>query len=593
MNASDPTAIGLIEPKGVEDAARGASGDNAGDDGSGGGTASDEFLRLIPHEFARRHLILSMGVLGQLTRDSSGGTSELLHIAASTRPAPIHNVGVRLGRAVVTRVVEAEALASAIDRAYTTRHDSDSGNAARSEDAPPEVTITIDGDIVGGGTAGVDHELKTLLAQADSDLLNTQGKAPLVKLVDLLLFEAVQRRASDIHVQPLSDRTLVRYRLDGVLHTVRELPPTVLPAIVSRVKVMARLDVAEQRAPQDGRTTVTLGGGIGPGASSRPRRIDLRISTLPTTYGERVVIRLLDTATSPHLLTFATLGMPPEVEGPLSKQISRSSGIVLVTGPTGSGKTTTLYTALARISTQRTSSHVARSSSSSSSLVPSAQSLAPSSSPLPIAHSPLPSSSDLNIMTIEDPVEYDLSIAGLSISQTQLNTKKGVTFAAGLRHILRQDPDVIMVGEIRDEETAKVAVQASLTGHLVLSTLHTNDAASAVARLLDLNVEPFLVGSTLAAVLAQRLVRRVHIDCAGTGCPGCLHTGYRGRLGVFELLVLDAELRQMVADRVPASDIKALAMKKGLVDLKEAGQRLIFAGHTTQREIARVIEGIE
>jgi len=402
--------------------------------------------------------------------------------------------------------------------------------------------------------------------------------------VDLLLFEAVQRRASDIHVQPLADRTLVRYRLDGVLHTVRELPPSVLPAIVSRVKVMARLDVAEQRAPQDGRTTVTLGGGVD---KRVPRRIDLRISTLPTTYGERVVIRLLDTASSPHLLTFAALGMPPEVEGPLSIQIARSSGIVLVTGPTGSGKTTTLYTALARISAQKASMRAVASPIPSSSLASASPSLVPS------AHSPSPSSSSLNIMTIEDPVEYDLSIAGLSISQTQLNTKKGVTFAAGLRHILRQDPDVIMVGEIRDEETAKVAVQASLTGHLVLSTLHTNDAASAVARLLDLNVEPFLVGSTLAAVLAQRLVRRLHAECGGMGCATCLHTGFRGRLGVFELLVLDAEIRERVAQRVTAADIKTLASAKGLIDLPEAGRRLVSAGKTTQSEIARVIGGDE
>jgi general secretion pathway protein E len=544
---------------------------------------SPEFLRLIPHEFARRHLILSAGTAKRVVDGEKDEPAETLHIAPSTKAAPIHNVGVRLGRRVFTDIVEPEALASAIDRAYARGNapEDGGGGSTRGGGAPPSENdlppLEID-DLV---TGGVEEGLRSLLAQADSDLLHTGGKAPLVRLVDLLLFEAVQRRASDIHVQPLADRTLVRYRLDGVLHTVRELPPSVLPAIVSRVKVMARLDVAEQRAPQDGRTTVTLGGGQD---KRVPRRIDLRISTLPTTYGERVVIRLLDTASSPHLLTFAALGMPPEVEGPLSIQIARSSGIVLVTGPTGSGKTTTLYTALARISAQKASMRAVvnptSSSSSSSSLVPSAQSL-------------VPSSSSLNIMTIEDPVEYDLSIAGLSISQTQLNTKKGVTFAAGLRHILRQDPDVIMVGEIRDEETAKVAVQASLTGHLVLSTLHTNDAASAVARLLDLNVEPFLVGSTLAAVLAQRLVRRLHAECGGMGCATCLHTGFRGRLGVFELLVLDAEIRERVAQRVTAADIKTLASKKGLIDLPEAGRRLVSAGKTTQSEIARVIGGDE
>ncbi len=620
------------------------------------GAPSPEFLRLIPQEFARRHLILSAGPVeaeaadpasrssthasqsmqrasdspspGESAQGSSnapnprGARAELLLVSASTRPAPIHNVGVRLGRPVVTQVMDAEPLAAAIDRAYAAHHASRSGSSGddRGPAHDPDNGLPPTSELEIGPEPDVDEELRSVLANSDNDLLHVQGKAPMVRLVDLLLFEAVQRQASDIHIQPLSDRTLVRYRLDGVLHTVRELPPRALPPMVGRVKVMARLDVAERGAPQDGRATVTLGRGESSRAGpSDARRIDLRISTLPTTYGERVVIRLLDTARSPHLLRFAALGMPPEVERPFQAAIARTSGIVLSTGPTGSGKTTTLYTTLAWISggsgqthnaqhtthnkeqliahgSQRTA-HIQEASSGVERCALSVErSLPPSPrpSPLPTAHSPLPSpSSDLNIMTIEDPVEYDLSIAGLSISQTQLNTKKGVTFAAGLRHILRQDPDVIMVGEIRDEETARVAVQASLTGHLVLSTLHTNDAASAVARLLDLNVEPFLVGSTLAAVLAQRLVRRVHVECGGRGCPACLHTGYKGRTGVFELLTLDAELRDLVARRVTAAEIKSRALAKGMVDLQGAGRRLVASGVTTREELERVIEGVE
>src|SRR5690606_12249497 len=297
--------------------------------------------------------------------------------------------------------------------------------------------------------------------------------------------------ASDVHIQPVKGRTLVRYRLDGVLHTVRELPLSLAASVVSRVKVMGRMDVAEVRAPQDGRATVSIGGSAG---AQSGRRVDLRISTLPSTYGERVVIRLLDPARSEALLSFDGLGMPESVQKRYLAQVSKTSGIVLSTGPTGSGKTTTLYTTLAWIS-----------------------------------HSNAGGQSrgcELNMMTVEDPVEYDLSGSGLAVSQTQVDPKKNVTFVTGLRHILRQDPDVIMVGEIRDEETARIAVQASLTGHLVLSTLHTNDAPSAVARLLDLGVEPFLVSSSLAAVLAQRLVRRTHAACAGEGCPECLGTGF-------------------------------------------------------------------
>jgi general secretion pathway protein E len=491
---------------------------------------SAHFLNTIPHEFARRHLVLSAGVDGE---------SEQLLVADRAKPWIIHNVSVALGRAVTTELGPPESIAAAIDAAY----------ANRADQSPEPVPVDVTGD------------LDRALRDAESDLLSTQGKAPSVKLVDLILFEALLKGASDVHLQPLRGRTLVRYRLDGVLHTTRELHPSLAASVTSRVKVMARLDVAEQRAPQDGRATVTIGT---TGASAR--RIDLRVSSLPCTYGERIVLRLLDPSRSPHLKSFAALGMPESIEKRYLVQSNRTSGIVLSTGPTGSGKTTTLYATLAWLST---------------------------------LYSGTRGGCELNMMTIEDPVEYDLSTPpetgapGLSISQTQVDPRKNVTFAAGLRHILRQDPDVIMVGEVRDQETAKIAVQASLTGHLVLSTLHTSDAASAVARLIDLSVEPFLVASSLSSVLAQRLVRTVHPTCGGAGCELCLGSGYKGRTGVFELLVMDGALRDLICRRASAIEIKDQATRAGMVTLREAGQDLIRRGITTAAEVSRVIEAVE
>jgi general secretion pathway protein E len=521
----------------------------------GASSPSPEFLRLIPHDYARRHLILSEGADGDL---------EHLLVSERTRPAAIFNVGVRLGRPVRSTTAAAETIATAIDAAYA-RRDESASPAGPPTDQPIQ---SIE------GTTDLEGELASSIRDAERDLLNLQGKAPSVRLVDLILFEALQRDASDVHVQPVRDKTLVRYRLDGALHTVRELPGALAASVVSRIKVMARLDVAEHRAPQDGRAAVTIGGS-GPGSSSR--RIDLRVSTLPSTYGERVVLRLLDPARSAYLLNFSTLGMPADIERTYLAQVSRTTGIVLSTGPTGSGKTTTLYTTLSWIS--------------------AANSASP---PDAAAPNTCARGCELNMMTIEDPVEYDLagginlsSGGGLSISQTQVDPKKNVTFATGLRHILRQDPDVIMVGEIRDEETARIAVQASLTGHLVLSTLHTNDAAAAVVRLIDLGVEPFLVASSLAAVLAQRLVRRIHADCRGEGCPACLGMGFKGRTGVFELLVLDPVLRDLVVARASAMEIKSAAQARGMVPLREAGARLVRDGITTAAEVARVIETLE
>jgi general secretion pathway protein E len=515
---------------------------------------SPEFLALIPHDFARRHLILSEG-----TEDGARRAERLL-VAEHAKAAAVFNVGVRLGRPVTTRAAPPELIAAAIDAAYL---QAQTGNGDRRELDALRVLVE--------GSRDVESDLAAAVREAERDLLATAGKAPAVRLVDLILFEALLKGASDVHVQPVRDRTLVRYRLDGALHTVRELPGSLAAAVVSRIKIMARLDVAEQRAPQDGRATVTVGGSAGEHSG---RRIDLRISTLPSTYGERVVARLLDPSSSPHLTSFSALGMPPEVERRYLAQVSRTSGIVLATGPTGSGKTTTLYTTLAWISSTNGGA-TGRGQSAGTG-----------------------GGCELNMMTVEDPVEFDLAAGGargggLAVSQTQVDPKKNVTFATGLRHILRQDPDVIMVGEIRDEETARIAVQASLTGHLVLSTLHTNDAPSAVARLLDLGVEPFLVSSSLAAVLAQRLVRKVHALCENVGCPECLGTGYKGRTAVFELLVMDSALRDLVGRRASSMDLKAAAQRAGMVTLREAGMHLAGRGITTAQEVSRVIEALD
>lgn len=567
-------------------------------------SAPSVFLRLIPHEFARRHLVLSEGV----TAREDGALVEHLLVAPITRPAAVFNIGVRLGRAVETRTGDPEAIAAAIDAAYAQAAADGTGTESGQGSAIPRDLPIIEVE----GSQDVAGDLAAAVRAAESDLLSTTGKSPVVRLVDLILFEALLRGASDVHIQPVGgagaggggsgenngpsaassrgDRTLVRFRLDGSLHTVRDLPGALASAVVSRIKVMASLDVAERRAPQDGRASVSIGTGVGDSGARGGRRVDLRISTLPSTYGERVVLRLLDPARSPHLLSFAALGMPREVEQKYLAQVNRASGIVLSTGPTGSGKTTTLYATLAWLSAHHDKDR--------------------SDTQGPTAPGSARGGCELNMMTIEDPVEYDLSAVGTimrgnapggqagaaagrgrgAISQTQVDPKKNVTFATGLRHILRQDPDVIMVGEIRDEETARMAVQASLTGHLVLSTLHTNDAAGAVARLLDLGVEPFLVASSLSAVLAQRLVRRVHAPCAGTGCTECLHTGFKGRLGVFELLTVDAAIRALINQRAPAGQLKSAAQVAGMVTLREAGEAFAAQGLTTLAEVGRVID---
>lgn len=415
---------------------------------------------------------------------------------------------------------------------------------------------------------GTEHLLADLeqIRVSETDALEDppieQSDNTLVRLINTMIVEANAQGASDIHIEPQPGRgkLRVRFRLDGVLKPYLELPHTYRNALVARIKIMCDLDISERRRPQDGKINFARF------VPSCP--IELRVATIPTNNGlEDVVLRLL--ASNKALPPIEKLGLSPHNLLALKEAINRPYGLVLCVGPTGSGKTTTLYTLLRHIATGGDTGHV------------------------PQARRSGRNRGDLNVMTIEDPIEYELSTTGIAISQSQINPKKGVTFATGLRHILRQDPDVVMVGEIRDAETTKIAMQASLTGHLVLSTLHTNDAASAVTRLVDLGAEPYLVAASLSAVMAQRLVRRVHSSCRGSGCAGCLQTGYSGRLGVFELLLVDETLRDMVSRGGQLVAIREHAAACGMRTLMEEGKRLAREGQTDESEVRRVLQGME
>jgi general secretion pathway protein E len=492
-----------------------------------------EWIKKVPIHFARRYRVLPLKI-------DDGAI-----IVATTDPletAALDDLRLLLGMPVKAVLTGAMSLMSCLNRAYD-------------EVASPTGAEQVMEDIAASENLDkIAHEL-----DEPQDLLDATDEAPIIRLVNSVLFQAVRQRASDIHFESFERGLVVRYRIDGVLYPILTPPKHLQSSIIARLKIMAALNIAEKRLPQDGRFAIRTAG----------KDVDLRVSVLPTSHGERVVLRLLEKEN--RLLNLTEMGFSPDRLHTIQQLIRLTHGILLVTGPTGSGKTTTLYAALSEIN-------------------------AP----------------DKNIITVEDPVEYQL----LGIGQMQVNPKINLTFAAGLRSILRQDPDVIMIGEIRDRETAEIAIHASLTGHLVFSTLHTNDAASAATRLIDMGIEPFLVASSVVAVLAQRLIRKVCPDCKqpyqpddeelirlgvvpgktkptfyrGAGCPACTQTGYRGRTGIHELLVLDDEIRRLIGNKADAAAIRQAAVSRGMVLLKEEAAEKIFAGVTTTEEVMRMTQ---
>ena len=394
--------------------------------------------------------------------------------------------------------------------------------------------------VVGEVESAVDLSRMMQDLPAVEDLLEAANDAPIIRMLNALLTQAAKDGASDIHIEPYERSSSVRFRVDGTLREVVQPNRALHAALISRLKIMAELDIAEKRLPQDGRISLRIGG----------RAIDVRVSTLPSAHGERAVLRLLDKNESK--LTLEAVGMQGDTLTRFETLIGQPHGIILVTGPTGSGKTTTLYAALSRLDAGRS-----------------------------------------NIMTVEDPIEYELP----GIGQTQVNSKIDLTFAKALRAILRQDPDVIMIGEIRDYETAQIAIQASLTGHLVLATVHTNDAPSTVTRMIDMGVEPFLLSSSLIGVLAQRLVRKLCPHCKKVdarnryhpvGCEQCANTGYKGRTGVYELMTVDDQVRALIHGRAAESQIFVAAEANGLRSMREDGERLVAEGITSPEEVIRV-----
>ncbi len=497
-----------------------------------------EFIESIPATYAQQHCLIG------IKAETDDG--ELTVILSKPLDANVlDNVSKMTGLPVKPAISTRAAITAVIDVAYEQR------TTVIEEVAEELDSQNIDRLVDEVGTS--------------DDLLDVVNRPPVIRLVNDILFRALQLRASDIHVHPYETKIQIRYRIDGILYDVLTLNRNVLPLVVSRIKVMSGMDIAEHRLPQDGRCSVRLG----------QREVDLRISTVPTSYGERSVLRLLDKSTG--LFTLDELGLWKEDLERFDSLLGRSHGVIFVTGPTGSGKSTTLYACLNRIN-----------------------------------------SAEKNVITIEDPIEYQLE----GISQIQVASKKGMTFVTSLRHVLRQDPDVIMVGEVRDVETARMAIQSSLTGHLVFSTLHTNDSAGAISRLLDLGVEPYLASSSLIAIMAQRLVRKVCPDCkqpyeptphelrglglgdvvasdleqnggrffVGTGCDKCFQTGYRGRTGVYELMLINEEIQEMIYKRETAGAIKKVALNAGLQTLRMDGARKVLAGITTIAEVLRVTQ---
>ncbi len=495
--------------------------------------APEDIVTRIPINYARKNEVVPVDRRGEII---------VVAISDPGNTSVIDDLQVLLGTTVFPVVATTGEISNAINNLYN-----------RATSAADEMIEDLEGEELGTVTSELEEGEPT-------DLLDSVDEAPIIRLVNSLLFQAVKQNVSDIHIEPFEKDVSVRYRIDGVLHNILRVPRKFHSSIVSRVKIMAGLNIAEKRLPQDGRIRTKVAG----------RDVDIRVSTIPTIFGERVVLRILDR--SSVLLGLEDIGLGGDKLEKFKKLLKRSNGIILVTGPTGSGKTTTLYAALNRINSE-----------------------------------------DKNIMTIEDPVEYQLK----GVNQIQVNPKINLTFAAGLRSILRQDPDVVLVGEIRDFETAEIAIQASLTGHLVFSTLHTNDAPSAVTRLIDMGIEPYLISSSLVAVLAQRLVRTICPHCKvsyeptdaeleevgirrdqlkdgklyrGQGCEYCMNTGYKGRTGIFELLVISDPIRKMITQKKDAAEIRKRAISEGMTTLKEDGAEKVLQGITTVEEVLRVTQ---
>ena len=494
---------------------------------------SPDLLKTIPPNVARMYHCMPVAL--------KNGTLQVA-LADPLDPAHADEVGFASKRDVQVVVADPAEIEKAVDRHYGQEESGDLSQILQEL----------------GSDADIAREVSEAGATEDARLVESlANEAPIVKFVNLVLFQAIQDRASDIHFEPFETEFRIRYRVDGALYEMAPPPKHLALPVISRLKVMSNLNISERRLPQDGRITYQVAG----------RQVDLRVSTLPTQFGESVVLRVLDRASVN--LDLDTLGFPKYLHDYVAEAIQRPNGILIVTGPTGSGKTTTLYSAMRRVNTI-----------------------------------------DAKLLTAEDPVEYDIE----GIMQVAINEGVGMTFGKALRSFLRQDPDIIMVGEMRDLETAQISIQASLTGHLVLSTLHTNDATGAVTRLIDMGVEPFLISSTLMAVLAQRLVRTICKNCRtpfepteeqlallnlsphdlgdkvfhyGRGCSTCNDTGYKGRKGIFELLIISEPVRVLINERAPTVVLRQKAIELGMVPLREDGLRGIFEGDTTIEEVVK------
>ena len=502
----------------------------------------EERTRNVPIGFLKRHVMVPLVLANQPLGGKSALPEDMVNLIAVNDPAtfqPLDDLARMIGFSAYNLVLSTK---SAILASINLLFDTNRGSAE---------------ELV----QNMEEDGRTIISEIEdtADLLEDTSDAPIIKLVNHIISQSIKARASDIHIEPYQDSFKVRYRVDGILYDLLTPPKWIQPALISRIKVMSKLNIAEKRLPQDGRLEVRIGS----------QNVDVRVSTLPTTFGERVVMRLLNK--SEEVLNLKELGLCPEDHELLNRLMTQPNGIILVTGPTGSGKTTTLYSVLSTM-------------------------IKP----------------DINIITIEDPVEYQLK----GISQIQVNPKIDLTFARGLRSIVRQDPDVILIGEIRDKETATIAVQSALTGHLVFSTLHTNDSAGAITRLVDIGVEPFLISSSVVAVIAQRLVRVLCDHCKeafspgvimesigitqaqlerhtiyqAKGCEQCFNTGYRGRIGIFEIMHLNDALKTLILKTFDATQIKQYAMQNNMKTLRRSGIAQVLAGKTTIEEVLRVTQ---